>query len=470
MLSSKQKKNILWKEARSKFGRATIRPQDQFPLFLDQRRQLNNKINWPKYNPFETAISLWTPDPTFTNNFHIQPKGRALFVDSKEKWTTMMDDISSKLEIAVDLEGHHEHSFLGMTMYIQISSSERDYLIHVPSCIDQVIAEFKSLIESPQIIKIFHGGQNDVLSLQRDFGFFVRGYIDTQAVYNYVYGVPDEGQFIGFKSMATELLGKERLNNLVECAQVADWRLLPLPNAMFQYAQSDSSLLLECWQILKRQLVDEQWKNSQINPITVSNNIAIKSYKENKQTQPSEDLQRYPVSNEQHELFIDLHQWRLQRAMYVDEPPSEIITTQELQKLVNSSPTTIESLKSIFHPKSTPKWIRGLEEELFSIIRKYTVDSQQTKIQPTTNTDDDWDVLQIHAPNIPVYETPISFTITQNEIVPTQIPMEIELPATINQQESEWKRSINATKSAPTIYKTYSKQNPKPSHILLLYR
>jgi hypothetical protein len=33
------------------------------------------------------------------------------------------------------------------------------------------------------------------------------------------------------------------------------------------------------------------------------------------------------VSNEQRELFIDLHQWRLQRAMYVDEPPTKIFTT-----------------------------------------------------------------------------------------------------------------------------------------------
>jgi hypothetical protein len=106
----------------------------------------------------------------------------------------------------------------------------------------------------------------------------------------------------------------------------------------------------------------------------------------------------------------------------------------------------------IFRPKSTPKWIRGLEEDIFSIIRKYKPDSQQTKIQPT-NRDDDWDVLQINAPNIPVYETPISFTVTQNETVPTTTPMEIEIPATLNQQESEWKRSISATKSAPTVYK-----------------
>jgi hypothetical protein len=58
MLSSKQKKNILWKEARSKFGRATIRHQDRFPLFLDQRRQLNNKLNCPKNNPLEKNITI----------------------------------------------------------------------------------------------------------------------------------------------------------------------------------------------------------------------------------------------------------------------------------------------------------------------------------------------------------------------------------------------------------------------------
>jgi len=63
-------------------------------------------------------------------------------------------------------------------------------------------------------------------------------------------------------------------DGLDDAAQCADWRLKPLPRVMFEYAQADSSLLLESWQILNTYLKDELWKSSPLNPIKRSNEIA----------------------------------------------------------------------------------------------------------------------------------------------------------------------------------------------------
>jgi ribonuclease D len=471
MASAKQRKTLLFKEARRKFGRAEHRPQDEFPLFMDSRRIINNRKSWPIVNPVKSVVLQWQPTLAALAVTRSQPKGLARIINDEQSFQLMMEDIEAKLEIAVDMEGHQDHSYMGMTMYIQISSKENDYIVYVPSVFDLIVDKLKPLFESLKIIKVFHGGQNDVLQLQRDFSIYIRAYVDTQMVYNYLYGPPPNGNLIGMKTLVEELLGKRPIQNLVECAQLADWRIKPLPKAMFEYAQFDSSCLFEVWQVLKKQLQDGGWKDSSNNPFRASNVIASSVYKQKKFASSFEDRGKYPVNDNLYEVYDKVHQWRQERARYVDEPPSEVFTSEELQKLIIKSPTTMEGLKAIFPHSRLPRWIRGVEDELVGIIANQLCPKQADNQTNKDWIDEDMDILQIHAPNISVETNTTGIPIIESHDKST-VQVEVESPLSNELVDIKWTREVRAPDSLPVSFKKWTSAPPGgkqqlPKHLTL---
>lgn len=138
--------------------------------------------------------------------------------------------------------------------------------------------ELGPILESEAVVKIIHGGQNDVLYMQRDFGIFPIAVMDTQFVYNFVEGITDNGYQIKFREMAKILLKSVFPADLVEACQMGDWRIFPLPPDMRRYARYDSSLLIQCWEIVKEQLKDISWRGSELNPLVRSSKLTASLY------------------------------------------------------------------------------------------------------------------------------------------------------------------------------------------------
>lgn len=135
---------------------------------------------------------------------------------------------------AVDTEQHSLRSFLGYTALMQISTQKEDFLIDTIALHDTMHI-LQSVFAIPSICKIFHGADNDVLWLQRDFHIYVVNMFDT--------------------AKACEILSKPQksLAYLLElyCGvttdktmQREDWRLRPLTPEMIEYARADAHYLL----------------------------------------------------------------------------------------------------------------------------------------------------------------------------------------------------------------------------------
>jgi exosome complex exonuclease RRP6 len=90
----------------------------------------------------------------------------------------MIADLSKCSEIAVDLEHHAYRSYLGFTCLIQISSRSQDYIIDTLALREELY-KFNVVTTDPKIVKVFHGGQADILWLQKDFGVYVVNMFDT---------------------------------------------------------------------------------------------------------------------------------------------------------------------------------------------------------------------------------------------------------------------------------------------------
>jgi len=446
-MGKKENSAAYWK-AQKEMPKAKHRPQDKYPEFLEYRRQLNNALLTSRTNPHVNEIMAFQPPSWLFDPLEITSKAYPVIVESREAFMKMMQDLKQQRVIAVDFEEHHLHSYLGMQMYIQVSTENFNYLIHIPSCFSFVLDHMRVIFESFSVVKILHGGDSDVLHLQRDFGIFAVAVVDTQYVYNYVYGITEKGFRIGFKTMSKELLKSANPVDFEASLQLADWRIHPLPENMKLYAMYDSFLLLKCWDLLRVNLIDGAWEQSSLNPFLKSNAMAAKGFKGKVYPSATQDASRMAVTTENMSVFTSLHYWREQRARFVDEPPSEVINTKELAEIVKKKPSSLEELKSVFAPYNYPFWIKEVKDEMLQLINA-------AQVPVPMETDDDWEEeLLIHAPEedflLPPTPAPQAF---------------VQVPAENKKEKPKIKsvvRDVSQLSKLPEVRKKWTSVPPHP--------
>ena len=93
-------------------------------------------------------------------------------------------------------------------------------------------APLGKLLADPSVGKVFHSADYDIRSLDRDWGFHVRGLFDTSIA----------AAFAGSERLGLAAVLKEYINvelNKDKKLQRADWSLRPLPDKMLRYAAED---------------------------------------------------------------------------------------------------------------------------------------------------------------------------------------------------------------------------------------
>ena len=105
------------------------------------------------------------------------------------------------------------------------------------------------VMSDPQVVKVLHGCEKDVLWLQRDFGVYIVNCFDT---------------YIAAKALHYPALSLAHLLK-VHCDvtadkkhQLADWRVRPLSPDMLHYAHTDTRFLLYIYDCVRLEL----WKSS----------------------------------------------------------------------------------------------------------------------------------------------------------------------------------------------------------------
>ena len=99
-------------------------------------------------------------------------------MDTEEKVGQTIEELKVENEIAVDLEHHAPRSFQGFTCLIQISTRKKDYIVDVIK-LREFIHRFNEVFTDPKILKIFHGANEDITWLQKDFSVYVVNLFDT---------------------------------------------------------------------------------------------------------------------------------------------------------------------------------------------------------------------------------------------------------------------------------------------------
>ncbi|KAK2980699.1 hypothetical protein RJ640_011319, partial [Escallonia rubra] len=177
-----------------------------------------------------------------------------VWVDTESKLVELAEALSGERVFGVDTEQHGLRSFLGFTALVQISTKSKDYLVDSIALHD-VMGILRPVFANPKVCKVFHGADNDVLWLQRDFHIYVVNLFDTAKACD-VLSKPQKSLAylletycdLGQKSKDGNASGS-RWSKVRE-----DWRQRPLPIEMVEYARTDAHYLLYIAECLATEL------------------------------------------------------------------------------------------------------------------------------------------------------------------------------------------------------------------------
>ncbi|XP_043688874.1 protein RRP6-like 3 isoform X2 [Telopea speciosissima] len=203
-----------------------------------KRNEANNEHSLNSH-PYEEEITALLENPKvefefITGDFDLEINGSAVWVETESQLEELVKVLSKERVFAVDTEQNSLRSFLGFIALVQISTQKEDYLVDTIALHD-AMGILRPVFADPDICKVFHGADNDVLWLQRDFHIYVVNLFDTSKACE-VLSKP-------YKSLAylLETYCSVTTNKML---QREDWRLRPLSVEMVQYARVDSHYLL----------------------------------------------------------------------------------------------------------------------------------------------------------------------------------------------------------------------------------
>jgi len=208
----------------------------------------------PLCNPYEEELrSLSFDDGLFETGkpeyFRKMEDTPLVYVSTARELRQLINEVKATCvgkEIAVDVEHHDLRSYRGFVCLVQLSTRQKDFLID-PFDIFEQMHWLNEIFTDPNILKVLHGSDRDVMWLQRDFSVYLVNMFDT-----------------GLATRALRLQGGFSLANLVShyCGvkldkkyQTADWRQRPLSEEMAHYARCDTHYLLYCFDCLRNTLL-----------------------------------------------------------------------------------------------------------------------------------------------------------------------------------------------------------------------
>ncbi|GAB4817041.1 hypothetical protein N2152v2_004087 [Parachlorella kessleri] len=183
------------------------------------------------------------------------------WVQTAEQLETLALFLTTQQRFALDVEHHSIHTYAGITCLLQISTGSEDYLID-PLALSSSLCILGPVFSDPAICKVLHGGGNDVVWLQRDFGLRLVNIFDTEKACQ---ASPPALAALGLQQRSLGWLLQRYCGvDADKSLQQADWRQRPLPEPLLRYARADVHYLLFIADCLGRELAQRDGLHSPV--------------------------------------------------------------------------------------------------------------------------------------------------------------------------------------------------------------
>jgi ribonuclease D len=249
----------------------------------------------------------------------------------------LADELVRERVIAVDTESNSLYAYREQVCLIQFSIPRGDYLVDPLALQD--LSPLAPIFSNPEIEKVFHAAEYDLLCLKRDFGFTVANLFDTM--------------------IAARILGREAfgLGAILEAEfgvqldkrfQRANWGQRPLPPPLLAYARLDTHYLIALRDRLKAELhAQNLW------PLAHEDFIRSTAVNGNGRSPEDRSVDCWRVSGsydlepQNAAVLLELCRYRDRVARSQNRPLFKVLSDQTLLEIANALPQSLEQLSQV---------------------------------------------------------------------------------------------------------------------------
>ncbi len=280
------------------------------------------------------------------------PTTPPIWVNTPQALHALAADLLRQPKIGVDTEANSLHAYREQVCLLQFSTPEADYLVD-PLALDD-LSPLAPVFASPEVEKIFHAAEYDVLGLHRDFGFTFDNLFDTMV----------SARILGYDKVGLgALLAKHFGIHLEKRYQKANWGQRPLSAEMLNYARLDTHFLIPLRDLLARQL-----EAKGLLPLAQEDFARLTHPLEGNGRPPLWQRRGHHLTPQQTAVLEALWRYREDEARRRDVPPFKILDDKTLIALARALPRNRYDLQRV--PGMSPGRIRRHGKNLLAAIQR----------------------------------------------------------------------------------------------------
>jgi ribonuclease D len=261
------------------------------------------------------------------------------WIRTADQLDALVDELAGCRALGIDTEADSLHHYVEKVCLIQLTAFGGASWLLDPLAIPD-LSPLAPILADASVLKVVHGGDNDVTSMRRDFGFAFCTMFDTSIAARLLGDTE-----VGLQALVRNQLGVE----LSKSSQRDDWSKRPLTAKQEAYALSDVEHLMALAANLTLRLADAgrtEWAREEFAALA---NLPPAT----KRTGPDE-FRRIKGSaklpRRQQAVLRELYLWREQRAAEADRPPFKIVGSEVLLALAEQLPTEVADVARTLSP------------------------------------------------------------------------------------------------------------------------
>jgi ribonuclease D len=276
-----------------------------------------------------------------------------VWIATHSRLQQMATDLARHSTIAVDTESNSLHAYREQVCLIQFSIPHADYLVD-PLTLDD-LSPLAPIFANPNIEKIFHAAEYDVVCLRRDFQFDIVHIFDTM----------QSARMLGYQQVGLDALLKLKFDiTLNKRFQKADWATRPLSADLLNYARFDTHYLHSLRDVLYAELeTANRWdlareEFARLAQLTGNGKAEVPGWHRVSGKQK--------FTERQLTILKELCEWRDIQASRMDRPAFKVVDDKRLISIAEATPSSMRELDRFL----TPHQMHRFGPEILSAVSR----------------------------------------------------------------------------------------------------
>ncbi|MCA9919586.1 MAG: HRDC domain-containing protein [Anaerolineales bacterium] len=260
-----------------------------------------------------------------------------ILITTQSDWQFCLEKLEVEPRLAIDLEANSMYAYREEVCLIQITIPGHDYIIDPLGVRD--LAGLGDIIQNPQVEKVFHAAEYDMILLKRQFNWHMHNLFDTMWAAR-ILGY----ERYGLASMIETVYGIE----LDKRYQKSNWCKRPLSPEQLVYAQLDTHYLLDLRDHLEKELLAAGRTEEAAETFAEQTHIKLND----NSFDPDSDFWSisgaYDLTRPQQAVLRALAIYRNREAHQKNRPLFKIFHDKTLIELAQTTPTSIPALRDVY--------------------------------------------------------------------------------------------------------------------------